>query len=174
MLLHNKFSTIIVQLGCIVKNPKVIVRPMQTARQTITRLSYHNSIKPMRAYSTRVGLKLKGDVAKNLSNDNQKGHTHAAEETCSFKNCRLSNCPGLCGPRDKTYILGHDTHKPPVGRFARYVSDTDTNGDPKDQYHVKTNTKVEVDEKQRQAYGKKIKEDPKKTAYIRQNRDKYD
>lgn len=91
--------------------------------------------------STRVAIKVKGKAAQELANDNKGKHTHVAEESCIKTNCETKTCASLCDTSKDFSIRGHNTHKPPIGRFCRFVSETDANGEAKPQYFVSTSAK---------------------------------
>jgi len=126
-------------------------------------------------YSTRTTCQFKGKAAKDLANDHTGKHTHVIEEKCIVTDCENQKCPSLCDNANGFAVKGHNTHKPPVGRMTRFVSEKDANGVNKPQYFVPSNTKKEVTEQDRQQkYSKDIKPDPKQQAFVTQHDDKYE
>ena len=123
---------------------------------------------------TRTAVRLKKQAAKDLANDHTGKHPHVTENYCILKGCENQKCPSLCDQPNGSDIKGHNTHKPPVGRIARFVDSQDANGNAESQYFVKTNKKVTVSETEKQQYGKEIKDDPKQTTYVQNHDDKYD
>ena len=81
-------------------------------------------------------------------------------------------CSSLFHKPSKVVINGHNTNKPPIERFTRFISDKDANGDSKPQYYVSTNQKTEITVQEKQSFGKNYKEDPKMINYMKQNEDK--
>ena len=126
-------------------------------------------------YSTTKACKFKGKAAKDLSNDGgKKNHTHVVEEKCAKDGCSLESCPKLCGIPKGFRVIGHNTHKPPIGRLARFIDEKDANGADKPQYFVPTNTKKEVSQEEREKYpANEIKEDPKQQSYVDDHLDKF-
>lgn len=90
------------------------------------------------------------------------------------RGCSLISCQGLCGLPNGFRVLGHNTHKPPIGRMARFIHEKDANGADKPQYFVPTNTKKEISQEEREKYpAKEIKEDLKQQGYIEDHLDKF-
>lgn len=125
-------------------------------------------------YSTKTAANLTKQAVQDLANDGSGKHPHVMENFCILKGCENKKCPSLCDQSAKYRILGHNTHKPPIGRFARFIDDYDANGDLKKQYFVSTNEKKEITEQEKQNYGKNLKPNPKQTNYIQNHEDKYD
>ena len=136
----------------------------------------HNVYNPnsFREYSTKVVFRLKNKAAKDHANDGSGKHPHVVTQTCTLQDCETKKCPKPCGQPDKIIIDGHNTHKPPVGRMARFISEEDTKGDPKSQYFVPSNSKNEMTEQERQQYGKDIKDDPSGKTFVDKYKDKYE
>lgn len=143
---------------------RTIMSRLHMAKQSVKFIAHQS-------YSTRVACK----VDKKLANDGTGNHTHVAKQSCILTNCENKDCPSLCSTPDKFRVTGHNTHKPPVGRMARFVAETDANGSQKAQYFVPTNKKIEITEQEKQQqYGNKIKPDAKQQIFIDQHSDKYD
>lgn len=126
------------------------------------------------SYSTKTCFTLSKNAAKNHANDGKGNHCHVAEQYCTKQECPEKTCPQLCDSSGDLKLRGHNTHKPPIGRFTRFVNEVDVNGDSKPQYFVPTNTKKVITDKEKQGYGTKIKPDPKTENYIKQHHDKYE
>lgn len=109
-----------------------------------------------------------------INTDGSRKHTNVVKENCTLLDCQQKKGSFSCDQSAKYRILGHNTHKPPIGRFARFIDDYDANGDPKKQYFVSTNEKKEITEQEKQNYGKNLKPNPKQTNYIQNHEDKYD
>lgn len=118
---------------------------------------------------TRVACR----VPLKLANDGSGKHTHVAEQTCILDNCENKICEKLCADPNTFKIKGHNTHKPVIGRLTRFISAEDANGDPKKQYFVPCNERKQLTEAEKQAYGNKIKNDPKQQEFIETHQDKY-
>lgn len=124
--------------------------------------------------STKTAFKLKKKAAKDLANDGTGKHMHVIEQTCVQIDCEAKQCKTLCNTLYEVNPKGHNTHKPPIGRFCRFISETDTNGHTQAQYFVsandnKTKTAIEIT-----SYGTDLKPDLKQQTYIDQHRDIYD
>lgn len=128
----------------------------------------------MRLYSTRTAINLSKKVANDLANDGTGKHAHILENKCILKGCEHKKCINLCDDYSKSKVLGHNTHKPPIGRFARFIDDHDANGDPQKQYFVKTNKTIEITKQEKQKYCKEIKENNKQTSFVKNHDEKYD
>lgn len=129
---------------------------------------------PQRSMAYVSGCRLKGKAAKDHANDGTGNHPHRAENYCIKERCEKLKCPSLCDTPKSFRIVGHGTHKPPIGRFSQRISDTDANGDPNPQYYVKSNKKNEMTEQEKQNYGNQIKPDAKMEAHMDKHKDKYD
>lgn len=126
---------------------------------------------PNQPYSTKTGVKF----SKKYSNDNMnKTHVHVCKEKCVLQDCETKECPTLCDTRTETEILGHNTHKPPIGRMARRIFETDAKGDNKSQWFVKSNRPNKISEQERQQSTKDIKPDAKQNDFIQTHTDKYE
>lgn len=125
-------------------------------------------------YSTRIAFQLKNKAAKDLANDGTGKHIHVGKQSCTLTDCETKVCAQLCAENKIIAVEGHNTHKPPVGRIARFISDQDVNGQQKTQYFVPTNKKSEFTEEKKQEYGKDIKVNIKTQAYVKQHNDKYE
>lgn len=136
-------------------------------------------VKPMlghessRNYATKVAFRL-GKQAIHKSNDDTGKHPHVGTQECVIQDCASKKCPALCDQPTKINVDGHNTHKPPIERMARFVSEKDANGDSNTQYFVSTNKKVEMTEQEKQKYGKDYKPDLKTQIFVNQHPDKYD
>lgn len=130
-------------------------------------------VTPSRSF-TRSAVRLKNQAAKDVANDDTGKHTHVTQNYCVLKGCENKSCPSLCDQPDGCDVKGHNTHKPPIGRITRFVADHDANGNSKTQYFVKTNKKTTITEKEKQKYGKDIKDDPNQTTFVQNHHDKYD
>lgn len=113
-----------------VKNNQILKRSMLSSTKNLTAKV---STSFYRSYSTKEAFKVKGKAAKDLANDGTGKHTHIGKQECILQDCASKKCTALCAIPDKTRILGHNTHKPPVGRFTRLISYEDINGDQKPQ-----------------------------------------
>lgn len=128
----------------------------------------------IRAQYTQSAFQLKKKAAKDHANDGTGSHSHQANQYCIRPNCDKQVCPQLCDQPKELDFKGHNTHKPPVGRFARFISDNDANGNPTKRYFVKTNKSNKMTEQEKQNYGKEVKHDPKMENFIKNHSDKYD
>ena len=142
----------------------------------ITRLPTHpiSCTNSTRSYATKRAVRLNKDAAKDYANDGSGKHPHIGSEKCTVEDCESKECPTLCGDPTKFNIKGHNTHKPPIGRFCRFVSEEDAKGEFRAQYYVKTNKKTEMTQEEKQQYGKNIKADPATQAYVEKYKDKYE
>lgn len=120
-----------------------------------------------RQYTTIIPCK----VPKVLANDGTSKHTHVVEQTCILEDCDTKKCLNLCSSKNTFRILGHNTHKPPVGRLTRFISEQDADGNLKTQYFVPSNKKIEITEHQ---HGFQIKTNLKTKSYIDKHSDKYE
>lgn len=177
----NKFSTDSARSDMIAKFNFLVLKNVSLQQlfkrfmlSTKTTAFIRNTPTVTRFYSNRTAIKLTKQAAKDLNNDGTGKHTHIMENYCISKECENKKCPTLCDQGYKNEIKGHNTHKPPIGRIARFIDNHDANGDPKPQYFIPTNKKVEITEKEKQQYGKDIKEDMKQTNFVQQHDDKYD
>lgn len=127
-----------------------------------------------RNYATQEAVKVNGKAVQELANDGTGKHTHITKQECSAEDCASKKCTALCAIPTKTSFEGHNTHKPPIGRFARVISEEDVNGNQQTQYFVPTNKKIEITEQEKQQYGKDIKPDPKTKKYVEKYQDKYE
>ena len=100
-------------------------------------------------------------------------HTHIGAQKCILNDCDIKDCSTLCDLPNGLGIDGHNTHKPPIGRFARFISEEDTNGNKKAQYFVPVNKKSEITEQEKQQYNKDLKTDVKTENYFQKYKDKY-
>lgn len=96
---------------------------------------------PQEPMSTLRAVTLKKKAIPVLANDNFDNHSHIVKETCTTENCNVLKCNTNCNPIKKAEVLGHYTHKPPVGRMCKHISEVDAAGNVKSQYFVKTNEK---------------------------------
>ena len=64
-------------------------------------------------------------LLKNLANDDTGKHTHVIEEKCIITECPSKFCPSLCDKANGFTVKGHNTHKPPIGRLTRFISEGD-------------------------------------------------
>ena len=128
--------------------------------------------------ATLVAYKVKGNAAKDLANDGTGKHAHVCKDTCVQPDCESKNCNSLCDVFKETTSLGHNTHKPPVGRFARFVAGYDANGVWISQYFVRSNFPRTADASKVTQYNvKDLKNDPKQTQYVNSTpeiQEKYD
>lgn len=127
-----------------------------------------------RDYSSKITFKLSKNAAANHANDGKGNHIHVGTQKCTLVDCATKKCPQVCGQPTDLDIDGHHTHKPPVGRMARFVSVKDVNGDAKSQYFVPTNKKNTMTEQQKQTYGSDFKPDAKSQQYVTQHEENYD
>ena len=75
---------------------------------------------------------------------------------------------------EKRDVLGHNTHKPLKGRFSKFISDVDANGNPDPQYFTKVNKDVSKDASALAQYNNNnFAMDNSQTAYVNLLRDKY-
>lgn len=114
--------------------------------------------------ATLIAYKFKGNAAKDLANDGSGKHTHICKETCVQQDCEEKKCTSLCDTLADRNNLGHNTHKPIAGRFSRFISGTDANGNPQNQYFTKTNKDGTVNTTQYPA--NKFSVDPVQTAFV--------
>jgi hypothetical protein len=121
-----------------------------------------------------VSIKIKKNTVKYLANDGTGKHTHVATEICENLNCEVKKCPTLCENSKQIEIKGHNTHKPPIGRFCRFVSEIDANGNFSTQYFVPTNEKKSISSSQKASYENDIKPDSKQQSYIKKHADIYE
>lgn len=147
---------------------------MQSSLRAVRLATPRLSKELSRGYATDAAFKLKGQAAKDHANDGGKGHTHTGTQKCILPDCDSKKCPGLCDQAAGLQIDGHNTHKPPIGRFCRFVASEDVNGDPRPQYYVPSNTKNEMTEQEKQNYGKQIKPDSAAEAFMQKYKDKYE
>jgi hypothetical protein len=145
--------------------------PSRIVQKTTANFSNTNS----RTF-TRIAAKIqpKSKAALEHANDNTGKHTHVADYSCIEKDCDTRKCPTLCNTPSKFSLLGHHTHKPPIGRFCRTIDDQDALGKKRTQYFIKTNETSEIPEKDKQKYGTEIKQDHKQQPFVDQHHDKYD
>lgn len=91
---------------------------------------------------------------------------------------KKKKCTSLCDVLKDVTPLGHNTHKPPIGRFARYVSGTDASGNQNSQYFTKSTTQKTINAATVNQYNpNEMKVDTKQTAFVNSSkevRDKYD
>lgn len=138
-------------------------------------LSHHSIFAQVsRNYATKTSYIFKGKAAKDLANDQSGKHPQAVDEFCEKEDCKKTDCPVLCDKPAGFRVKGHNTHKPPIGRMARFIHDPDADGKPKSQYFVLANTKKEITEKEKQNYGKDIKPNPKHKTFMDDHSDKYE
>lgn len=114
----------------------------------------NNSMSYMRA------IRIKGKAVKALANDNTGNHPHVVTEVCDTLKYVTVN--------------GHNTHKPMIGRFTRFISSIDSNNKENAQYFVKTNDEKKATNQEINNHGKDIKNDSKSTSFVNNNRDKYE
>ena len=81
-------------------------------------------------YATKTSVSFNHEYSNDGAN---KSHGHVCKETCVLKDCDNKKCLLLCDQRKETEILGHNTHKPPIGRMAKIISDYDAQGKKKSQ-----------------------------------------
>lgn len=124
--------------------------------------------------STLVAYKFKGKAAKDLANDSSGKHVHVCKETCVENNCEEMKCDTLCNTFEKRDVLGHNTHKPFKGRFSKFISDLDANGNADPQYFTKTNKEVSKDASELTQYkANNFIVDAPQTTFVNLFRDKY-
>lgn len=81
----------------------------------------------------------------------------------------------LCASRKETEILGHNTHRPPIGRMAKRISDIDAQGNKSDQWYIRNNNRKKISEAERQQMNPKdIKPNLKQQSYTDKNFEKYE
>lgn len=130
--------------------------------------------KPTTNMSTLAAKKYTKAAAKDLANDGKGNHTHVEKEICVKVDCENTQCQTLCDTLKETAPKGHNTHKPPIGRFCRFISETDANGNPQAQYFVPTNEKRKIPSSQVNSYGPQIKPKTKQQPYIDKYTNTYD
>lgn len=156
------------------KQPYVKISKRSMHRTPFKQVCYKITDYNSRNYATIVAIKLKNKAAKNLANDANGKHSHVGTQTCTLQDCQTKECPTLCSQPDKLCIDGHNTHKPPIGRFARFIYEKDANGNNIPQYYVKMNKKTECTEEEKQTkYANDIKKDEKTESFVKQHSDKY-
>ena len=117
--------------------------------------------------ATLVAYKVKGNAAKDLANDGTGKHAHVCKETCVQSDCEEKKCNSLCDVFKDTTSLGHNTHKPPIGRFAKFIAKYDANGILNSQYFVRSNFPKAANASTINQYNpKELKPDPKQTQYV--------
>ena len=134
----------------------------------------HNNVSnmgPKTFMSYIASVRIKKSAVSNLANDDNGKHSHVSEEFCVQQDCEKKTCVNLCDTLKDADIKGHNTHKPRIGRFCRFVSETDANGNSTSQYFVPTNNKVKI---LPQNYTKDVKPDPKQQPYVAKHKDIYD
>ena len=128
--------------------------------------------------ATLVAYKFKGNAAKDFANDGSGKHAHICKETCVQQDCAKKKCTYLCDTLVDRNTLGHNTHKPIAGRFSKFISDIDANGNPDPQYFTKTNKESITDAATLNKYkSDKFSVDPAQTAFVNSTddiRDKYE
>ena len=149
--------------------------PISNINKTIPSSNQHPPISEINyQYSTKVTCRFKGKAIKDLANDDTGKHIHVAEQTCIQNDCSSKKCLSLCEDPGKFRILGHNTHKPPIGCITRFIAKQDANGFLKDQYFVKTNKKIEIAEKEKQQYSNEILPDSTQQVYLYNHIEKYE
>ena len=117
------------------------IRYNVTLNRTMLRYVLRNSPTSLaiqtRDMSCLRGVKFTKKMPQNMINDNNTAHTHVVKEKCVIPDCDIKKCPSLCDDFKEGDIKGHQTHKPPIGRMARYISAEDANGEKKQQYKQK-------------------------------------
>jgi hypothetical protein len=124
--------------------------------------------------STLKPTRLKKKAVQDLANDNTGKHTHIAEEQCINTDCEKKPCTILCNELKIFILKGHQTHKPPIGRYCRFVDDKDTKGEEKPQYFVPNAIKKNLTAKEKENYGKDIKTDSKQQSFVDEHRNIYE
>ena len=110
-----------------------------------------------------------------LSNDNSGKHPHIVKESCESKDCDNKVCSTVCDNNNQFSVLGHNTHKPLIGRFSKFISDYDANGEPDVQYFTKTNQPKTITGEEKKNLEKLIKNDTEnQKTFVFKHRDKYD
>ena len=176
----NKENTLLItSKTCLTKDVKI-----KNTKRTMFRITMSHvptrGISPVTTITTRaytrgpVKFQPKSQAAKDQANDSTGTHTHVADKHCTMKDCGNIKCKTLCGPEEKIKVLGHHTHKPPIGRFMRLISEEDATGASRNQYFVKTNKETVISQKEKQTYGNQMKDDIKQEPFITKNIDKYD
>ena len=89
--------------------------------------------------ATLVACKLKKQAAKDLANDGTGKHTHIYKDVCVQNDCEEKKCSSPCDTLLKRRFLGHNTHKPLIGRFSKFIGAVDANGNPDSQYFTREN-----------------------------------
>ena len=120
-------------------------------------LSHHVSTRGMAIHR---GVKFSSKDSKaNLSSDESGYHIHLVKESCAKEDCSSMTCKSLCESQiKKTFVKGHFTGHPPIGKFTRFISDTNLNEESKAQYFVKHNKEVTVDHTNTKAPKSKVHE----------------
>lgn len=94
-------------------------------------------------YSTMTYGKIKKNsiAAQKLNTDDNNSHVKRLKNTCYTEHCEKRKCANLCGPLKKIEADGHFTHKPMTGKFSRFISEEDVNGNNDKQYYTKNSDK---------------------------------
>lgn len=133
-----------------------------------------NVIQFSKNMSTLKPTRLKKKAVQDLANDNTGKHTHIAEEQCINTACEKKPCTILCNELKIFTLKGHQTHKPPIGRYCRFVDDKDTKDEEKPQYFVPNAIKKNLTAKEKENYGKDIKTDSKQQSFVDEHRNIYE
>lgn len=142
---------------------------LKTLKASITIINkpfYNPAQQREMTYIHSIRLKSK-DAIKSYANDGTGKHPHVLKQTCVNENCENKQCANPCAEPINQEVYAHLTHAPKVGRYTRYVSNTDANGELKAQYYIKaTGKEISAKEFQKLLNSKAIKEDQVVTIYI--------
>lgn len=84
-------------------------------------------------YATQKAVRFTGQ-AKQFVNDGTGKHIPVVKEECVFADCKNKKCSSLCDTEKVSVIKAHNTHKPIIGRFTKFISESaanDANGEQK-------------------------------------------
>ena len=127
--------------------------------------------------ATLVACKLHKQAAKDLANDGTGKHTHVYQDVCVQSDCEEKKCSSACDTLLKRRFLGHNTHKPLIGRFSKFIGDVDANGNPDSQYFTRENEDKTINAATVNQYKpNEIKTNAGTTAYVNSSelRNKYE
>jgi len=75
--------------------------------------------------------------AKKFASDGSGKHPHVLETQCEKDTCSTQVCNNPCADKCDTKVKGHFSHKPPIGRNCKFVSQKDCNGEDDSQYFIR-------------------------------------
>ena len=79
---------------------------------------------------------LKG-AAKVYANDSTGKHPHLLETSCEKPECSSQVCTTPCDKQVESQVKGHFTHKPPIGRNCKFLSEKDCHQVEDAQYFIR-------------------------------------